>query len=177
MDANNFGKLTGAKLATLERYFKNDAQLMVVRETLRFIDDNFRMQGWQGPSFQPWKPNKRGSQILIRSGALHRGFAYHRQDDGVLFYNNIPYGRVHNEGLTINRPAHSETFVRNRHTSGKRQGLFKKGTTLGHGFTFGAYQIQMPQRQFAPTAESESPVFNSAIMKYLENDIKNILTF
>jgi hypothetical protein len=66
----------------------------------------------------------------------------------------VPYARVHNEGETINRPARSETFVRNRYTKGPKskyfggQGAYKKGTTPGQGLSFKAYSYQMPARPF-----------------------------
>jgi phage gpG-like protein len=178
MDSSQFGKLSGAKLATLERYFQEEGPKMVVRETLRFIDDNFRMQGWQGATFQPWEPNKKGTRILVRKGDLRRGFNYLNRGNGeVEFYNNIIYAGIHNQGGIIVKRARSETFVRNRHTSGKRQGLFKRGTTPGEGFTYKPGLIVMPQRQFAPIEGQESPVLNNDIMKFLEQDIRNILTF
>ena len=176
MDSSEFGKLSSAKVATLVRYFANEGPLMVVRETLRFIDDNFRMQGWQGVTFQPWEPNKKGTQILVRKGDLRRGFNYVNGGNGnVEFYNNIIYAGIHNTGGIIVKQARSETFVRNRYTDGKNKGLFKKGTTQGEGFTYKPNLIVMPQRQFAPIEGQESPVLNHAIMKYLEPDIKNIL--
>ncbi|HMR18392.1 MAG TPA: hypothetical protein PKA53_03750, partial [Sphingobacterium sp.] len=54
----------------------------------------------------------------------------------------------------INRAARSETFIRNRHTTGKKgkmfggMGAFKKGTTPGQGQTYKAYSITMPVRKF-----------------------------
>lgn len=157
---------------------------MVVRETLRFIDDNFRLQGWQGASFRPWEPNKKGTQILVRKGDLRRGFNYINQGNGeILFFNNIVYAGIHNTGGVIAKRARSETFVRNRYKTGAKgkmfggMGAFKKGTTPGEGLTFKAHLIVMPQRQFAPTEESESPILNNAIIKDLETQIKNTLTF
>jgi len=184
MNANQFGKLTGARLATLNRYFLTDAVTMTVRETLRFVDDNFRMQGWQGATFKPWKANKQGTQILVRKGDLRRGFNYLNRGNGeVYFYNNIIYADIHNRGGIISRAARSETFVRNRHTTGPKSkyfggmGAFDKGTVPGQGLTFKAHTITMVQRQFTPLPGQESPVLNGAIMKYLEKDISNILTF
>jgi len=150
---------------------------MVVRETIRFIDDNFRMQGWQGASFIPWQPNKKGTRILVHKGDLRRGFNYYPSPGEVYFYNNIVYADIHNRGGIINKPARKEDFVRNRHIGGKRNGMFKKGTAPGDGFTFRPNIIVMPQRQFAPIEGQESLVLNAAIMKYLEQDIGNILRF
>src|SRR5579875_896124 len=143
MNANQFGKLSSAKLATLDNYLNKEAALMVVRETLRFVDDNFRLQGWQGVTFRPWQPNKKGTRILVKSGALRRGMNYQVQGDTVRFYNNIVYADIHNRGGVVSRAPRSETFVRNRYEKGKRKGLFRKGATAGQGFEFKAYTIQM----------------------------------
>src|SRR5690606_17386526 len=68
--------------------------------------------------------------------------------------SQIPYARIHNEGGEIQRAAHSEIFVRNRHTRGQKakafggMGLYKKGTKAGKGLTFKAHSISIPQRQY-----------------------------
>src|SRR5579859_2249181 len=111
MDSSQFGKLTSLQAKAFEYYFNGPGPLMVVRETLRFIQINFEKQGWQGASFVPWKANKKGLvPILHRSGDLQGGFNYTLQGNGdVLFYNNIPYARAHNEGFKgqVTVPAHS----------------------------------------------------------------------
>ena len=154
---------------------------MVVRETLHFIDDNFRMQGWQGVSLQPWLPNKKGTTILVRTGALRRGFNYSIQSDGVLFYNNIPYAKVHNEGFSgaINIRAHTRSKylkvkASNVGTGKVKASYSKVSETEVSGHT---RNINVIQRQFAPTANSPSPILEAEIVKWLEHDIKNILTF
>jgi phage gpG-like protein len=178
MDSKQFGSISSAKVAALSRYLNEGAAKMVVGETLRFVDDNFRLGGWQGVTFQPWKKNQKGTQILVRNGDLRRGFNYLNRGNGeFLFFNNIAYAGIHNQGGVISRAARSETFVRNRYEKGKRKGLFKKGTTPGQGFTFGNYVIDMPQRQFAPLPGQESPVLNNSIIKELEREIIKILRF
>jgi phage gpG-like protein len=177
MDAANFGKLSSMASAALNHYFVSVGPQNAIRETLRFIDDNFRLQGWQGAGFQKWQKTKRGGTILVKTGALRRGFNYEIRGNGdVYFYNNIIYASIHNVGGNITRFQHSETFVRNRVTSGKRKGRFTGGTTPGKGFILGEYAIKMPCRQFAPTEDSPSPVLEKAIIGFLEKDIKAILT-
>lgn len=163
---------------------------MVVRETLRFIADNFRMQGWQGASFTPWAPIKRKGTILVKTGALRRGFNYTNNGNGeVMFYNKIIYASVHNQGLSLKHYARTETFTRNRHTKGIKahyfggMGAFKKGTAQGlgnpdfkGGLSFKEYVVKMPVRQFAPTESSPSPILEADIVKWLTKDIEGILT-
>jgi phage gpG-like protein len=103
-------------------------------EGLKFIDDNFRMQGYQGRSFIPWKiqqnPNKpRPHKILILNATLRRSFTKTDGPDSTTISTDIPYARVHNEG----------EFMRSR------MGTFGKGH-------------YMPQRQFLPITADDSPI-------------------
>ena len=177
MNSFQFGNISAAAAKTLEYYFQSTGPDMAVRETLRFIDKNFQLKGWQGASLQPWQQTKRGGS-LVKTGALRRSFNHTNEGNGTIrFYSNIIYASIHNRGGEITRYSHSENFVRNRYTKGKYKGMFAKGTTAGHGFTKGDYVIKMPQRQFAPTDASPSPILEADIIKWLEHDIKNILTF
>ena len=184
MDSSNFGKLTSAQAKTLTYYFNGAGQTMVVRETMRFIQTNFEQQGWHGASFVPWKANKKGLvPILHRSGDLQGGFNYDKLGNGdVLFYNNIAYARVHNEGFKgqVTIPAH----VRLRfgradvyNVKSHRRRMLDEKVEIGKGPVLEhTRKVVIDQRQFAPTGDSPSPILEADIVKWLEHDIKNILT-
>lgn len=188
MNSSEFGKLGAAKAATLSNYINVASSVVVSRETLRFVDDNFRMQGWQGASFQPWAPIKRKGTILVLTGKLRRGFNSANQGNGVTrFWNNMQYGVVHNQGFqgTVNVSAHKRsTYIKAKASS--RSQLNSKGQpkikailnkTGEHNVNGYTRHMNVIQRQFAPYEGSESPVLNDAIIKAITKDIQNILTF
>jgi phage gpG-like protein len=100
-------------------------------EALKFIDDNFRVQGFQGQSFQPWAqlktPPRPSRAILVNTAALRRSFRKEDSSDHTTTFTDIPYARTHNEGLQ------GPQYVRSR------MGTFGK--------TFTRHQ-NIPQRQF-----------------------------
>jgi phage gpG-like protein len=81
--------------------------------------------------------------------------------------SKVPYARIHNEGGVIVHNARSETFVRNRHASGKRKGLFKKGTKPGQGHQYRSYTVNIPQRRFMGYAAE----LNERIMNRLKQEL------
>ena len=156
---------------------------MVVRETLRFIQIGFEKQGWQGASFTPWKANKKGLvPILHRNGDLQGGFNYTLQGNGdVLFYNNIPYARAHNEGfkgqVTVRAHSRRKTGAANIYNVKSHRPRAIR-VDIGEPLKIEQFtrNMNLVQRQFAPTEDSPSPVLEAAIIKWLEHDIKAILT-
>jgi len=54
----------------LKAYVYNQFPGMAARKTLQFIDGNFRAQGWQGQTFQPWRKNSRNGTIHINCELL-----------------------------------------------------------------------------------------------------------
>jgi phage gpG-like protein len=114
--------------------------------TLRFIDGNFKAQGFQGITFMKWairkaaskKDKRKGRAILVNKGRLRRGFRKQVQGAGaVAIINDVEYARVHNEGLQAGR---------------------------GKGFN-------MPKRQMIPTTPEESPVLVNAIRKMIIKEL------
>lgn len=159
---------------------------VVGNSTVNFALDNFRKEGFQGETFQPWQKRKKKAKgaaqrkILIQSGRLRRSVRITSvTPHSVWVGSDVPYARIHNEGGTINRAARSETFVRNRYKRGKKakafggKGLYKKGTTAGRGQTYKAYSIQMPRRQFL----GDSPVLRRMIHADAVAHLKKALTF
>jgi phage gpG-like protein len=185
MTPDEFIKLSRRQAAQVASYINDQAPAMVARKTLRFIDGNFRAQGWQGATFQRWKPINRKGRILIKTGRLRRGVQFTTNGRGeVLFYNNVKYAKVHNEGfegeVTV-RP-----FTRARYAKGKvfavndftRTGRHRQRTVTNkvgesgvRGFT---RKMKIQQRQFMPYEGHESPVLNTSILREIEKDIRKI---
>ena len=149
-------------------------------EAVNFFKDNFRKQGWQGATFQPWPKRKhetkksKGRPILIQSGAMERGIQVKEateESTTVGTDGNIPYSRIHNEGGQIVQAARSETFVRNRLKKGARKGRFASGVTTGQGFTFKERIINIPQRQYM----GDSPVLRDRIEKIAIEELKKAI--
>lgn len=143
---------------------------MVVRKTLRFIDGNFRAQGWQGATFQPWAPTKipkKGGQILIKTGRLRRGTNYVSTPGQVRFYNNVPYADIHNRGGIISATVNVRGFSRLR-LKAKATHEVKAHTRI--------MKTTMPQRQFMPYDDHGSTVLDASIMQDLDKEIRKLLT-
>ena len=159
---------------------------MVVGKTLRFIDGNFRAQGWQGKTFERWKANQRNGTILVKSGALRRGTNYTSAGPGaVRFYNNVKYAGIHNRGGTIKKDVRVKAHERRQFYTdevsapgARKEKWLKKQTgssmVSAHGRSM---NLTMPKRQFAPYPGSESPVMNKSITRELEREISKILNF
>ena len=114
-------------------------------EALKFIDDNFAMQGYQGRTFIPWKiqlkPNKpRPHKILILDVILRGSFVKTDGAQGTVISTDIPYARAHNEG------------DKGQHYATSRMGTFGKTFTVNRN---------MPQRQFMPITGNDSPVLTA----------------
>jgi phage gpG-like protein len=191
MEARQFVKQARRQAAAIAFYVDNQAPAMVVRKTLRFVDGNFRAQGWQGSTFQPWKDKqsnkgkKRPGQILVVTGRLRRGLNYSTNGRGeVRFYNNVPYAKIHNEGGTIDKSVSVRGFTRRRFYNdevsapGARKEKWTK-THVGDSEVKAhvrKMKIIMPQRQFMPYEGHESPVLTNSIKRELDRDIKKLLT-
>lgn len=143
-------------------------------EAERFIDNNFRDQGFHGTTFQKWpqrkKPTKgRARAILILSGALRRSFVRTDSADHTTISTDIPYAQVHNEGGTINHP--SRAIILNfRNGRGGRLRLSRTRTetdqrriTAIRRANVGEYTQSMPKRQFI----GDSPVLTHACEAFI----------
>jgi phage gpG-like protein len=112
---------------------------------LRFIDGNFRAQGYQGTSFIRWAVRKaqtkknKGRAILVGSGRMRRGFRKQvRGSAEVAIINDTVYADVHNAGLRSGR---------------------------GAGF-------DMPKRQMVPIEPNDSPVLVNALRRDIINQLQ-----
>lgn len=122
---------------------------ILANEAVNDTLENFKKESFNGMPWQKRKGKDQARNLLVKSGALRRSpQVYGYKSNGFILGSDLPYAAVHNYGLTIKRSARSETFTRNRATKGIKKGQFRKGTNIGQGFSFKAYQHKMPQRQF-----------------------------
>ena len=170
------------KAKAFREYYDNVFPKRAGDITLRFIDGNFRAQGWQGESFSPWKAKKKGKPPILvgKTRKLRSGSYYVMTEGGAFIKNNVPYGRVHNEGFDghVNIPAHQRRFFTKSKTgtgkltkSGKER--MKTIHTLKTVANVKAHtrHMNIPKRQFFPTSQQDSPLLAAAIEREISRSI------
>ncbi len=182
MTPEEFKKALLKNANEVEMYAKNKFPSIAGNITLRFVDGNFRAQGFQGSTFKKWKKSK--GTILIKSGRLRSATTYTTQVGQVTIKNNMPYAKIHNEGFngTISIKAHTRNqYGKTKIGTGKFTSkgkertkimTFKKGETMVKAHT---RRINLPQRQFIPTTKSPSSVLNKAINREITKDLIKLM--
>lgn len=136
------------------QFFREKAPILLSETAQEESKGAFTKKAWDG---KPWPANspkykpKKGSQMVRSSNLVNSIQEGEISPHRVVITagdSKTPYARIHNEGGVIQRAARSETFRRNRYKRGLKKGRFQRGNTAGQGFTFKAYSIRMPQRQF-----------------------------
>lgn len=184
MNPQDFEREVNKKASELKNYVLSVFPTRAGNIALRFIDGNFRAQGFQGTSFKKWKANKRNGTILVKTGKLRAANSYTTQPSQVTIRNPMPYAKVHNEGYSgsITVKAHSRNkYKKAKVGTGKFTKTGKERTrtmSMKTGqSTIKAHtrKVNIPQRQFAPTESSPSPVLNNAILREVARDINTIM--
>jgi len=155
--ANNSFKIA-AFFAKQEDKIKAVIPQMIAETAVEFYKESFRNKGFDGIPWKPTKKTVRKGSLMVRSGALVASIRPGSvTPDKVTIQagsSKVPYAKIQNEGGKISRAARTETFVRNRYTTGKKgkmfggMGAYKKGTTAGRGLTFKAHSYNFPARPF-----------------------------
>lgn len=185
MTPEEFPRALNNKAKEIQNYANNRFPSVAGNISLRFINGNFRAQGFQGQSFVRWKKSNGGKgTTLVDKGSLRAGNYYTTQPGQVTLKNNMPYAKVHNEGFqgTVSIQA----YTRNKYTKTKKgTGKFTKtGKERQQTVTYksGSSQVRahqrkmnVPKRQFMPTNENDSPVLNNAITRQVARDLKQIM--
>jgi phage gpG-like protein len=167
MDFNEFDKMLKEKVAAIQAGSVKLTQ-KIAAEALRFIDDNFRNQSWEG---KPWAAITRADgTILVDTARLKRSFNSDEKPGEVRIYSNVPYAAVHNEGFEgqVSIPAHK----RSRYQKLKRGKKKKISTGEVRAHT---RNMKIKQRQFAPTDSSPSPTLEKAINETIQDHFSEIL--
>lgn len=167
----------------LKAYMYNQFPGSAAIKTLRFIDGNFRAQGWQGQTFQRWKKNTRDGTILVKKGHLRRSFRQEIQPGQVRTYSSSKYAAIHNRGFngTVNIGAHERRkYTASRIGTGKfnKNGTERMKTihTESGRVNVKAHtrKMNIPKRQFMPEHWNDSPILVNAIRRDLQNELKRI---
>ena len=184
MTPEEFSKLVQKKGAELKNYAVNRFPTKAGNIALRFVNGNFRAQGFQGTTFKRWKANRRNGTILIKTGKLRAATYFTTQAGQATIKNHMPYAKAHNEGFSgdVSVKAHTRNrYGKTKVGTGKYTKSGKERTktmTMKTGeSTVKAHtrKMNLPQRQFAPTAGSPSPVLDNAIIREVAKDINQIM--
>lgn len=167
--------------AAVRKYANTVYPGMAGKKALRFIDDNFRNQSWEG---QPWKKRKRGDSgraLLILRGILRRGNRMQAMPGAVKIFNDVAYAKAHNEGFrgSVNIHAHNRRLFRKYKTSSiaTRRTANKKQYAGDSNVKDHERMMNIPRRQFMPTAARPSATLNKEIQRQVTLDIYKILKF
>lgn len=183
MNPQQFKAELAKKQAELKRYVNVEFPKRAGNISLRFINGNFRAQGWQGNTFQPWKETARNGTILVRKGKLRRGTKLSTSIGVARLYNDVPYAGVHNrgfKGLVFVKPHKRQVFEANKVATGR---LTKTGkaqmktihTVKSVGWVRGHHrEMNIPKRQFMPEDMTQSPVLYNAVRREIERTLKTI---
>lgn len=88
-----------------------EASLVLMGRTAKtFFYDNFRKQGFEDKTLTKWAARKRedkraGRAILVKSGDLRRSIRFdnvNKNNLSVRIATDLPYAKIHNDGLTGN---------------------------------------------------------------------------
>jgi phage gpG-like protein len=173
MNPQEFEREVSKKAQEIKNLIENRLPIQIGKKAMRFINGNFSAQGWQGGSFQKWKPNKRGGRILVHKGHLRRDTYFQTQPALTILKNDLPYAKINNEGGTIKGSATVKSYTRKGYTrkvKGKKQTV-KPSTIKTHTRNM---NITIPQRQFFPTKSSPSLVLDNAVRREVVREINKL---
>ncbi len=184
MNPEELSKQIEKKASELKNYATTRFPSKAGNIALRFINGNFRAQGFQGNTFKRWKPKDGKGRTLIKTGKLRAATYFTSQNGQVTIKNPMPYAKIHNEGFKgrILVKAHTRNkYKRTKAGTGKftktgkermQTVMHKSGEMKVRAFV---RNVDIEQRQFIPTADSPSPVLNNAILREVSKDINLIL--
>lgn len=175
MSPDEFSRLINRKAKEVKAYVTTRFPAQAGDTALRFINGNFRAQGWQGSTFKPWKPNKRGGRILVHKGHLRAASFYYSAPGMIIIRNTLKYAAIHNDGGNIQIPVTDKmrkyAWAMYAKNGGNRKPKAQPWKALA--LTKKTYlNINVAQRQFAPTERSQSPVLNAAVTRKIEQELK-----
>lgn len=169
----------------VQDYFQNKLPQKTANKVLRFVNGNFRAQGFQGTYFKKWKPSKKKKgSTLIESGRLRAGTTVSVSSEGIKIRNSMPYADVHNEGFKgkISVRAHSRNkYSKTKIGTGK---LTKTGKQRKKTVTYKSGEssvkahskkVNIPRRQFMPTVKRPSKTLENSINTMMEKDVAKIM--
>ncbi len=149
---------------------------------LKFIDDNFAKQGFQGQTFLKWDNRKKetkrttGKKILSGTNALRNSIKKTDGSDHTTISTDIPYAAIHNNGGVIPHP-YREVILSYTGKPGKlklaktnTQNQQRKVTTIRRSSIY-HHTTTMPQRQFIGSSSVLIAQVKQAITAQLSRSI------
>lgn len=113
MTPEQFKNLLKTKQNELKRALERTIPVKVGREAKNHFQDNFLKGGFVDKGLHPWPRSKRegtakgakGSYKTLLSGRNHlfSSISYRAEPGRVTLTNDVPYARVHNDGLRAGR--------------------------------------------------------------------------
>ena len=133
-----------------EHRFNSTVPNIIAETAVEYFQDSFKKQAWDNVPWQPLSPKyaakkSRGrGRILTASGILQRSIRPSVVNANKVRISagnsNVPYARIHNEGLTVKGSAKVRAFT-NRNFMGKGKPQKIRAHTRAFNYT-------MPRRQF-----------------------------
>jgi phage gpG-like protein len=163
----------------LNAYAANEFAGMAGRKVLRFIDDNFKNQSWEGIAWKRRKILDKGRALLVHRGILRRSFRMEAMSAAVKVYTDVKYAKAHNEGFagSVSIPAHTRRQYGNFkvYSTSTRRGRNVKTQTGAATVKAHTRQMRIPRRQFMPTEARQSPTLNNQVKRQITIDVIKIL--
>jgi phage gpG-like protein len=185
MSPQEFEKKLQITAKQVQNYANNRYPSVAGNIALRFINGNFRAQGFQGKSFERWQKSKKNKgATLVDKGHLRAATHYTTQPGQTTIKNSMPYAKANNEGFegTVTIKAHTRNKYSRTKTgtgrftkSGKERMQTVTAKSGESNVKVHSRKMKMPKRQFMPTSENDSPVLNNAITREVSKDIKQIM--
>jgi|GEM_PF-1714847 len=183
MQAEQFPAHIRALAKDIEHYAMVEWPGMAGKKILRFIDGNFRAQGWQGSTFQKWKGISRKGTILVKTGAGRRAMRQETAAGEVHTWNAKAYMGVHNHGFKGEvsiRSYKRSLYVASKVGTGRFTKTGKERTKTIHtktGETMVKAHTRMmniTKRQFMPETYQDSIILWNAVKRQTIKDMKNL---
>jgi len=169
----------------------------VFRQILRDIqvelgdefDRNFERQAFFSEAWQRRRsPTRPGGHTLVDSGSLRRSIHSRITDDSIVFYSDLPYAAIHNEGGEIVVTARMKRYFWYKHYSSagsfgrKKDGSLRRdrrNRQLASESDFwramalmkAGSTIRIPRRQFLGT----SPEVEAAVREIIEDNLNEYI--
>lgn len=90
-------------LKEIKKEFNIDVPKQIAHDAKTFFQENFDKQGFNSGFIESWKPRKNKKlkhPILVKTGALKRSIRIREKNSKrISLVSNLPYSRIHNEGL------------------------------------------------------------------------------
>src|SRR5690606_20522690 len=161
MSPEEFSQRIQTKAKEVKRYVEHGFPVAAGNTALRFVDGNFRAQGFQGQGFNRWKGTKRGGTILVSpgGGSLRAATYVTYQIAMATLRNNMKYAKTHNEGFkgVVNVKAHSRNRLAKvrvgtgRMTKSGKERMRTMTTKIGQtSVKAHTRMMNLEQRQFMP---------------------------